>query len=521
MNLFEINLAKSLGGGSAPTPTLQTKSVTITENGDTTVTADEGYDALEEVDITVNVATGNPQLNAPTISVSSNAQGQSLIAISNPATNGNFVTKYKIFLDGNYHSETVQTSGIAITDAGNHSVTVKACGTNFDDSPASNAVTVNNYAITVTTTDCTAVVGNPTQVSNNGATATLYFTPNTGLEVRRASFTVTGATIVSASKISGSVTIGSATGAVSIAVVGLEPASAASITVDNLGSENPTNVTFTEEGEFDWDFGDVTDEHDNIFVQIPTIYRKINSIADGQITSFTISDKKIDNTYEPYPCFLDGNGNVLPYVLIGKYCCSSTSVANSVNANYASQSLATGRTNARALGTGYQLYDWQMQKLFVDLAMCHKKNVNFNSGQTIQNYLGIYHLQNNIWVDGFYHNNDIWYAALNPADYVSNPNSHPPTGYTAAGYACPTAQGQCVSKLGYDANNPFFNQPVECNGTQYTKWYCDQFYYGSGSHPVYSDVGSALAYYGLWYANALNSWTTSLGVRLCKKPFAA
>lgn len=517
---FDVLFAGSNSGGSA---TLQDKSVAITENGNTTVTPDEGYDGMSSVALSVNVATGNPQLNAPTISVSSNAQGQSLIAISNPATNGNFVTKYKIFLDGVFLRETTQTSGNAITDLGNHSVTVKACGTNFDDSPASNAVTVNNYAISVTTTDCVAVVGNPTQISNNGATCTLYFTPNAGLEVRRASFTVTGATIVSASKISGSVTIGSATGAVSIAVVALEPASAASITVDNLGSENPTSVTFTEEGEFDWDFGDVTDEHDNIFVQIPTMYRKINSIADGQITSFTISDKKIDNTYEPYPCFLNGNGNVLPYVLIGKYCCSSTSVANSVDANYASQSLQTGRTNARALGTGYQLYDWQMQKLFVDLAMCHKKNVNFNpGGQTINEYLGIAHLANSIWVDGFYHNNEVWYAALNPSDYVSSPGTHPPTGYTTISFSAPTANSQCIKKLGYDANSPFFNQPSELTGaTSYTVYYCDRYNYSSGSHPVGSGVGVSNAGYGLWYCNANGDWSDARGVRLCKKPLAA
>ena len=463
-----------------------------------------------------------PQLNAPTISVSSNAQGQSLIAISNPSTNGNFVTKYKIYLDGTFLRETTSTSGNAVTDLGSHSVTVTACGTDFEDSAASNAVTVNNYAITVSTTDCVAVVGNPTQISNNGATATLYFTPDTGLEIRRASFTVSGASIVSASKINGSVTIGSATGAVSIAVEGLEPATAASITVDGLGSENPSSVTFTEEGEFDWDFAEVTDANNNIFIQIPTMYRKINTIADAQITSFTLSDKKIDATYEPYPCFVDG-ANVLPYVLIGKYCCSSTSVANSVNATKANQTLQQGRTNARALGTGYQLYDWQMQKLFVDLAMCHKKTVNFNSGQTITSYLGIEHLNQEIWVDGFYHNNETWYAALDPSDYVSNPGTHPPTGYTTISFGCPTGTGgQNIKTLGYDANSPFFNQPSEqTTATTYTTYYCDGFYYATGSHPVFSVVGLRNAYYGLWYSYAGFSWTTSLGVRLCKKPLAA
>lgn len=50
------NLASTIetvtGGGSA---TLQTKSITITENGTQSVTPDEGYDGLEQVDITTNV----------------------------------------------------------------------------------------------------------------------------------------------------------------------------------------------------------------------------------------------------------------------------------------------------------------------------------------------------------------------------------------------------------------------------------------------------------------------------------
>lgn len=43
------------GGGQ---PNLQTKSVTITTNGNTVVTADSGYDGLDEVDITTNVSGG-------------------------------------------------------------------------------------------------------------------------------------------------------------------------------------------------------------------------------------------------------------------------------------------------------------------------------------------------------------------------------------------------------------------------------------------------------------------------------
>jgi len=41
-------------GGSGPTPTYQSKDVSITENGTTTITPDTGYDALSEVDVTVS-----------------------------------------------------------------------------------------------------------------------------------------------------------------------------------------------------------------------------------------------------------------------------------------------------------------------------------------------------------------------------------------------------------------------------------------------------------------------------------
>jgi surface protein len=56
MDVTSYLLGKQAGGGS--TPTLQDKSVTITENGTTSVTADEGYDGLGEVDITTNVSGG-------------------------------------------------------------------------------------------------------------------------------------------------------------------------------------------------------------------------------------------------------------------------------------------------------------------------------------------------------------------------------------------------------------------------------------------------------------------------------
>lgn len=55
MDLTSYLLGKEAGGGGG-TPTLQSKSVEITENGQTTVTADSGYDGLSSVAVTTNVS---------------------------------------------------------------------------------------------------------------------------------------------------------------------------------------------------------------------------------------------------------------------------------------------------------------------------------------------------------------------------------------------------------------------------------------------------------------------------------
>lgn len=132
----------------------QTKSVTITANGTVKITPDAGK-TLSEVTVITAVESEKPTLNAPTIAINDKT-----LTITNPATNGNFVTSYRIF-NGSAElavvtSKTVDLSTL-LTDSGTYSITVKASAPNFNNSAASNAVeyvvqAAQKYTITVTNT---------------------------------------------------------------------------------------------------------------------------------------------------------------------------------------------------------------------------------------------------------------------------------------------------------------------------------------------------------------------------------
>lgn len=114
-------------------------TATITANGAQTFSPTSGK-VFSKFTATVNVAL--PTLNAPTIAIS-----DSTLTITNPASNGNFVTKFKVFSDGTALTEatikgsttTVDLSTL-LTTAGTYSITAKASAVGFNDSAASSAV---------------------------------------------------------------------------------------------------------------------------------------------------------------------------------------------------------------------------------------------------------------------------------------------------------------------------------------------------------------------------------------------
>lgn len=291
--------------------------------------------------------------------------------------------------------------------------------------------------------------------------------------------------------------------------------------VTGLGNSSPTSQVYTRDSGFPTSFADWTDSNNNVFVKIPTMYRKIDTISNGQITAFTMATAKLDNDYKPYSVFVKPNGDIMPYVCIGKYLSTNkskmNSVANSGTINLKANTISGWRTSARANGTGYQQYDWQFEKLFQDLALVISQNVNFNAGVQITDYLGIYQLTTDCWSDGVAGSNGAWIVATDESKYVNTPTTST-DGYTAISYARPTTSNEIMA-LGYDSNVEFFNYPKSVtSNSQYNTYYCDQFVYASGSYPVNTMVGYNNATNGLWYCRCSVGWNDETRGRLCYRP---
>lgn len=131
----------------------------IIPSGSQNITANGTYDIKSKASVVVAVPSSQPTLNAPTIAINDKT-----LTITNPASNGNFVTKFKVFSNGTALTEavikgsttTVDLSTL-LTEAGTYSITAKASAANFNDSAASGAVeyvvqAAQKYTITVTNT---------------------------------------------------------------------------------------------------------------------------------------------------------------------------------------------------------------------------------------------------------------------------------------------------------------------------------------------------------------------------------
>ena len=203
---------------NVPTPAVQaSKAVTIVQNGAITITPDVGYGSLAQCVIIVNVptSTGNmPTLYAPTISINGN-----ILTITNSPNNGAFVTNYVLYANGILLDNNVTTTTLNLTNyssqltLGNtYSITVKAMGTYFNESNASNAINwTGGPRITVTWSitngRINGIVSGSAYIDQYG-TSTLTITADTGY-LLPSSITVTGVapTVCSYNSANGIITI--------------------------------------------------------------------------------------------------------------------------------------------------------------------------------------------------------------------------------------------------------------------------------------------------------------------------
>ena len=144
-------------------------------SGSLSITANGTYNIKTYESVSVSVPSVQPQLNAPTLTL----EGSNL-TITNPSTNGGFVTTFKLFDGSNLFLTTAETSinlSQYISSVGTHSITAKAIGTNFMDSEASNS---KDYIIKQLATPSISLVEGETtviqidRIDDNATTIEVY-----------------------------------------------------------------------------------------------------------------------------------------------------------------------------------------------------------------------------------------------------------------------------------------------------------------------------------------------------------
>ena len=342
--------------------------------------------------------------------------------------------------------------------------------------------------------------------------------------------------------------------------------------VDLVGSENPSALVRTDDAvglnvivhtsEITSDFDncypwsaieEVTDDAGNVFIKIPKFYSKITKNADGTC-KHQLSGKKHDGFST---LFVDGAGNEIDYVLVGKYEGSGTAerVYSKSGATVLREiTLDNFRAACRANGAGYQQYDFLIDLIIKELWLVEMKTTNSqsimygyandnpalittgktdtvktSSGSPISNtdgkhamkYRGIENLWGNtvLWCDGISFSNNKVYVCTDPASYTAGKIDAPYVyqGDRAASYGY-------VKKVEPLGQNPLIQYVTEVGGSL-TTYFCDAVEVNhSPSAPATAlTVGGGLGITtnaGLWnwkgqYPLNANSY---IGGRLCYKP---
>ncbi len=295
---------------------------------------------------------------------------------------------------------------------------------------------------------------------------------------------------------------------------------------------------------------EITDEHGNVFIKIPKFYSKVTPNQDG-----TYKHQLSGIRYDGFATlFIDGKGNELDYVLVGKYEASGSSArvySKTEQTVLVNTTLATFRSACRANGAGYQQYDFLIDMIIKELFMIEFATTNCqsimrgytdpsntaalitghtdvvktpsgspgsnSSGTYACKYRGIENPYGNTWTycDGISFDGEKVYICTDPTAYESGKIIAP---YFYMGDR-PETEGY-VKVVSPFSKNPLLQFVTETAGSGY---YSDYYY-------VNIENGKILRCGGRWFNGTIAglwAWTGYYGVastlsadggRLCYKP---
>lgn len=338
--------------------------------------------------------------------------------------------------------------------------------------------------------------------------------------------------------------------------------------VDKVGSSNPDALIRTDAAvglnvtvgatditsDFDrcypyCDMQEVTDAAGNVFIKIPKFYAKITPNADG-----TFKHQISGVRYEGFSTlFVDGEGNELDYILVGKY--EGSGSASKVFSKSGATVLVnitcdSFRNGCKANGDGYQQYDFLIDLIIKELWLVEMKTTNSQAimygyansnsaavttgrtdavktpsgseesntdGKHACKYRGIENLWGNTytWCDGISFSSEKVYICTDPKSYAAGKTASPYVyhGDRASGY-------NYIKTVAPLNRHPLIQYATEASGASATTYFCDYADAGGSVLAVGgywgSTTGAGLWY---WYGNCTPSYAGSdFGGRLCKKP---
>lgn len=338
--------------------------------------------------------------------------------------------------------------------------------------------------------------------------------------------------------------------------------------VDKVGSSNPDALIRTDAAvglnvtvgatditsDFDrcypyCDMQEVTDAAGNVFIKIPKFYAKITPNADG-----TFKHQISGVRYEGFSTlFVDGEGNELDYILVGKY--EGSGSASKVFSKSGATVLVnitcdSFRNGCKANGDGYQQYDFLIDLIIKELWLVEMKTTNSQAimygyansnsaavttgrtdavktpsgseesntdGKHACKYRGIENLWGNTytWCDGISFSSEKVYICTDPKSYAAGKTASPYVyhGDRASGY-------NYIKTVAPLNRHPLIQYATEASGASATTYFCDYAVSG-GSVLAVGGLWSDATHAGLWFwrgSYTPSSASSGVGGRLCKKP---